>query len=251
MSSQPRSPRGEAETRRLAGWARRYAKSRTISFLVQWVFIVLLVTAIGFSAQFAHRAQRTGDAQTLYVAVAAMLLAFFGLAWFSVSPRGGALIWRITGWIYGAEGYVSDDAEEARPSPWWVSALTGGLVLYHLVGALLVTFGKLPMQDLQPFSALYMSPYIALMILHQRLGGWAWCWPVLYAAHAAMLHFTDLPLRFAGQWDVLNLAVPVFGYGLISILVGHAYNRFALYQLRRIARAEFPELPADSGEDAP
>jgi hypothetical protein len=238
-----------AEARLLAGWARRYAKSRTISFLVQWVFIVLLVTAIGFSAQYAHDAQRAHALGKLYAAVTVMILAFFGLAWFSVSSRGGAIIWRITQWLYGAEGYVSDD-EDARPAPWWVSALTAGLVLYHLAGALLVTFGHLPMRTLQPFSALYMSPYIALMIFHQRLGAWAWCWPVLYAVHAALLQFTELPLRFAGKFELLNLAVPVFGYGLVSILVGHAYNRFALYQLRRIARRSLDSAGGGVEDDA-
>ena len=248
MSKSTTPSAGMPDARLLAGWARRYAKSRTISFLVQWVFIVMMVTAIGLSAQFAQQAQRAGELKTLYASSAITILAFFALAWFSVSQRGGVLIWRITQWLYGAEGYVSDGEDESRPMPWWVTALTGALLLYHLAGALLVSFGALPLQSLQPYSALYMSPYIAMMILYQRLGAWAWCWPVLYAVHAVLLEFTSLPWSVTGQWEMLNLAAPIFGYGLVSILLGHLYNRFALYQLRRIARAQIPEMPDAPGD---
>ena len=120
-------------------------------------------------------------------------------------------------------------------------------MVYHLLGALLVTFRHISAEAMQPFSALYMVPYIVVMILYQRLGFWAWFWPVLYGIHAVLLQFTDLPIRFSGGLEMLNLAVPVFGYGLISILVGHAYSRFALWKLKTIAQSSFPDTPPDSG----
>ena len=112
---------GSVDSQLIAGWARRYAKSRTISFLVQWIFIVLLIVAIGLATEFTNEAYREGRLGALYFSVIVMVLAFSGLAWFSVSARGGEVIWRITQWLYGREGYVSDSAE-VPASPWWITA---------------------------------------------------------------------------------------------------------------------------------
>jgi len=57
-------------------------------------------------------------------------------------------------------------------------------------------------------------------------------WPSLYAVHAALL-LAGAPILFAAKWDALNMALPTFGYGVLSFLVSHLYSRFALRRLRR------------------
>lgn len=257
-SSRPTSLQ-QGDPRLIVQWARRYAKSRTISFLVQWVVIVCMVVAIGIAASLTHMAYRAGSIGLFSLSVLCMVAAIIALTWFSLSPWGGELIWRVTRWLYGREGYVAyhDDQPEG-PGSWWLTALGGGLVVYHLVGALLVSFGYLNLHNMQPFSALYMAPFLIFMILYQRLGFWAWIWPLLYAAHAVLL-LLDAPIAFRGQWQLLNMVVPVFGYGLFAILIGHLYSRFALYQLKRLARAGLDagpganddEDPSDTEEPAP
>lgn len=251
MPRAPHDPRLEAgDPRIIMRWARRYAKSRTISFLVQWVFIVLMVSIVGIASALTNEAYRTGNMALVSVSAVAMLASILALTWFSVSAWGSEVIWRVTQWLYGSEGYVAYDSDaRPGPTPWWLMALGGGLVVYHLLGALLVTFNYLPLDRMQPYSAAYMAPFLGALIFHQRLGFWAWLWPVLYAAHAVAV-LAGAPVEFRGQWQMLNMVVPVFGYGLVAILIGHAYSRFALWQLKRLTRSGLVDAPeAGDAED--
>ncbi len=224
------------DPRLIVSWARRYAKSRTISFLVQWVIIVAMVATIGIAANLTNMTYQTGSMGLFSACIAAMVVAILGLTWFSVSQWGSESIWRITQWLYGQEGYVSYVGErDDRPIPWWITFLGGGLVVYHLVGAILVSFRILELQHMQPYSAAYMGPFLIIMIVYQGLGFWAWLWPVLYGVHAILL-LAGVPVAFEGQWQLLNMVVPVFGYGLLAILVGHGYSRFALWKLKSLTR---------------
>jgi hypothetical protein len=235
------------DPRLIVQWARRYAKSRTISFLVQWVFIVCMVVFIGIAASLTTMAQKAGNDVLVYASAALLALTILALTWFSVSPWGGELVFRITQWLYGREGYVSYAEQTApdRRQHWAMTALGGGLVVYHLAGALLVSLRILPMDYLQPYSAVYMAPFLAYMIWVQGLGFWAWLWPLCYAMHAVLLLTPGAPVAFPREWRFLDLVVPVFGYGLLAILVGHLYSRYALYKLRTLARCGL-----DAQEDA-
>lgn len=245
------------DPRLIVQWARRYAKSRTISFLVQWVFIVCMVAVIGMTASLTNMAYSAQNFPLVIVSVTFMGLAILILTWFSLSPWGGDLIFRITQWLYGQEGYVAYSNEHDGPDSrraWLLTALGGGLVIYHLVGALLVSVNYLSMRYLQPFSAVYMVPFLMYMIYAQGLGFWAWFWPVLYGIHAVLLWY-EFPIRFTGNWIILNMIFPVFGYGLIAILAGHAYSRYALHKLRSLARTGLDQGGAndgpEDGDDAP
>ncbi len=45
------------------------------------------------------------------------------------------------------------------------------------------------------------------------------------------------------------MVVPVFGYGLFAIVVGHIYSRFALWQLKRLARAGLDASAEEAADD--
>jgi hypothetical protein len=237
------------DPRAIIRWTRRYARSRTISFLVQWVIIVTMVTVIGLAASLTNIAYRAHNTEMFRLSVVIMGLAMLAFAWFSVSRWSGELIWRITQWLYGEEGYVSYSGDRRDgPLPWWLTAFAGGLVVYHLLGALLVSFGYLPLYMMQPFSAAYMAPFLAVMIVYQRLGFWAWIWPALYAAHAILLSVGVRVIGFPRQWQLLDMVVPIFLYGLIAILVGHAFSRIALWKLKRLARTGLIDAPPEDDE---
>lgn len=241
------------DPRLIIQWAQRYAKSRTVSFLVQWVFIVAMVAGIGMAASLTNMAYKDENMGLFTVSVVAMVVAILAFTWFSMSRWGGELIWRITQWLYGEEGYVAflGDRDDG-PTPWWLTALGGGLVVHHLAAAILVSFNYLQFKHMQPFSAAYMAPFLVVMILYQKLGFWAWVWPVLYALHAVLL-LCGAPIAFTGQWQLLNMVLPVFGYGLAAIVTGHCYSRFALRQLQRVARTGLPgdeEMPSSGDSSA-
>ncbi len=240
------------DPRLMVRWARQYAKSRTISFLVQWVFIVVMVLSIGVAGSLTNIAYRAGNMGLFSGAVVIMVVAILVLTWFSISKWGSDLIWSITQWLYGEEGYVSYTEDHGDQGlPLWLTALGGGLVVYHLFGALLISFGYLHLQYMQPFSAAYMVPFLAIMIGYQRLGFWAWFWPILYGLHAVLL-LKGYPLSFPGQWKLMDMVVSVFGCGLVAILTGHIYSRFALWKLKRLVQSGLPaSTDSDPGDDSP
>ncbi len=250
MSDTNRQPSFQpGDPRLIMRWARRYAKSRTISFLVQWIFIVIMVLVIGVASSLTSIAYEEGYTGLLTFSMLLMTGAMGVLAWFSVSPWGSEIIWRVTNWLYGSEGYASYSGDHSeRAMPLWMTALGGGLVIYHLALAMLVSFRVLSVYDMQPASALYMAPFLLVMIRYQDLGFWAWIWPGLYALHAVLL-LTGAPIMFRGNWQLLNMIVPVFGYGLIAILVGHGYSRYALYRLKSLARTGLPPDADSQGDD--
>jgi hypothetical protein len=227
----------EPDPRLIAKWAERYARSRTLPFLVQWFFIVCLVIAITLLSQGALMAYWWRKPILQWICMVAIGVLTIGLMWFSVSQWGQEQIWRISQWLYSKEGYATysgpkpDRARRLRLIP----AIGIGLAVYLLAGAVLVGLGYLPIKYLQPYSALFMLPFLAILIVTQRLGSWAWIWPVLYGAHAVLI-LGGFPLNFRGRWLFLDIIVPVFGYGLISMLAGHIYSRYALRRLKRLAR---------------
>jgi len=232
-------PDMQGDPRQIAKWAERYARSRTLPFLVQWVFIVMLVAVIGALAYVTLLAYQTHHRNLLWVCMAAIAVTTALLTWFSVSKWGGELIWRISQGLYGREGYAAyggGERAQAMQRAWWVLLVGLGLAVYHLVLALLVGLRYVSIEYLQPLSALYMAPFLVLMVVSQGLGFWAWVWPALYALHAVAI-LAGVP-HFTGRWFAFDVLVPLFGYGLISIIVGHSYSRYALRRLKALARVD-------------
>ena len=139
--------------------------------------------------------------------------------------------------------------QPGKPLPLWLTKAGGGLLAYHLLRAA-DQFHYMHIKYMQPWSA-YMTPYLILMVLYQRLGFWAWLWPVLYGLHAVAL-LLGAPIRFGRELELFNIITPIFTYGLIAILVGHAYSRYALRKLKSLTRSAIPEYDeaAPSGDDA-
>lgn len=241
MKDKSQLPYQIGDPRQIVRWARRYAQSRTISFLVQWVFIVIMVLCIGVAASLTQVAHQEGRMVTFVISVIMMIAAAMLLVWFSVSRWSSELVFSITNWLYGHEGYVSYSGQDPdKPLPLWLTGLGGGLLAYHLLGALLISFNYMHIKYMQPWSAAYMTPYLILMVIYQRLGFWAWLWPILYGAHALGLLW-GLPIRFGRDLELLNIVVPIFGYGLIAILTGHLFSRYALRKLKTLTQETIPE----------
>ena len=240
------SPDTNSDPRQIAKWAKRYARSRTLPFLVQWIFIVALVGLVGMLAYVTLMAYMTGHTTLLWICMAVTAATTLGLLWFSTAKWGGDQIWRISQWLYGKEGYAAYGGEgaEVKRHAWWIPLLAMGLAAYLLAIAILVGLRRVPVEYLQPLSAVYMAPFLAVMVVRQRLGFWAWIWPALYGLHAVAL-LAGAP-HFTGKWFPFDILVPIFGYGLISIIIGHFYSRYALSQLKTLARAGITDK---NGED--
>jgi len=225
-----------SDPREITQWTRRYAQSRTIYFLVQWCLIVFIICIIGLVASLTQQAYTSGNKSLFYISVVFLAITFFFFIWISISRWTAEFVWQVTLWFYGREGFVAPE-ENARSKqlPRWVIILIGMMLVYHILGALLISFRSLPLQYLQPFSAIILVPVLCILIYYQGLGFWAWLWPLLYGLHAFLL-LARVPIGFPSPWYLLNIIVPIFGYGLIAILVGHIYSRYALWKLKAITR---------------
>ena len=139
----------------------------------------------------------------------------------------------------------------------------GAWFAYHLLGALLVSFGYL---RLERDAALFGPLYVPLSHHHDSLsavgllglvlapalrsawdswffcGGGASVWAVWLDCVAWLGCSTRRQQIFWAEfWQLANMVAPVFGYGLIAIVVGHLYSRFALRQLKRVTRTGLEE----------
>ncbi len=230
-----------ADPQEIIQWTRRYARSRTIYFLVQWCLIVFVICIIGLVASLTQQAYVAGNKALFYTSVVFLVIAFFFFMWISVSQWTAELVWQVTQWFYGKEGFVSpDEKKRSKTLPRWVIALIGLMLVYHILAALLISFRYLSLQYLQPFSAVALVPVLCILIYYQDLGFWAWLWPILYGLHAILLLY-GFPISFPAPWHLLNIMIPIFGYGFIAILVGHIYSRYALWRLKSITRQGLEE----------
>lgn len=224
------------ELKELVVWTRRYARSRTLSFLIQWCLIFVAIFVISLIAGLTQQSYISGNRPLFYISIFFLSGALVLFGYISISRWTTEVIWQITTWLYGKEGIVSlEEDEQTRQLPRWVIVLIGLMFVYHVFGALLISFRYLSLQYIQPYSAVGLVPVLCILIYYQRLGFWAWFWPLLYGLHAVLLVF-GFPISFPRQWYLLNIILPVFGYGLVAIVVGHIYSRYALYKVKKLSR---------------
>jgi len=181
-----------------------------------------------------------------FLAGATMLvLCGFAVWWLWFSFVGGARITeRITERLYRREGSVSLGAREEGPSPKH-PPLVGFLFMFCVAASVgLGILDLLPEKYMQPISALYCVPFLVYLWVKQRPVGspFMLLWPALYGLHAILL-VAGAPIRFGGKLEVLNVLVPVAGYGIVAGLGAHVYSRIALRRLRTLMRS--PEIPGE------
>jgi hypothetical protein len=221
-------------------WARRYAQNRTLPVLVGLaIFLGGFCVFAGLSWLIAWAYLR-GEVLAAGTAMAALCGFAVWWLWFSF-VGGGGIMRRISERLYRGEGSVSlgEGAETLSMKKRPVVAFLFMFCVAASVG--LGMLGLLPHKYMQPISALYCVPFLVYLWAKQRPAGspLMLLWPVLYGLHAILL-VAGAPIRFEDKLDILNMLVPVVGYGIVAALAAHLYSRFALRRLRAVAR--IPEM---------
>jgi len=224
--------------RGIAGWARTYARNRTLSVAVAMVAFLGGCALFGGLSLLAAWAYKAGHSLLAAGAIAA--LAVFAVWWIWFCFVGAArLLPRVTERLYRTEGQVSIGApregeQGCPPVSLWVA------LVFSLCVAASVVLGVLditPIRYMQPISALYCVPF--LCYLSARIGKagspFMLLWPALYGLHAVLI-VAGAPVYFE-RWEALNMLVPVAGYGLLAAVAGHVYSRVALRRLRALAQS--------------
>lgn len=240
-----------ADPREISKWALAYGQTRMIPFLVFMVIFLLLCAALGVPSYLAGQAYRSGNMVTFGVCIAACVAACVAIIYFSVPRWGGKQMEQMAKRLYGKEGQVAVSPIGAAHLPRAARPLIVGFLACVVTSVILGLLGYIPSKYMQPVSALYVVPFLVILLMLMRPAGpgvplLGLLWPFLYAVHAILI-VAGAPILFTEEWQFLNMLIPTVGYGLLFGLVGHAYNRFALRKLKRAARAGL-EGAATQGE---
>jgi hypothetical protein len=243
------APQQAEDTREMRKWARIYAQNRSLGVVVFMVAFVGLFLAISVPSYFGGQAYRSGNAVLLWVCIAILVPAMGATVFLSVPGWGGAWIERVTRRLYAREGDVSLCLPHVKKRRRVGMLLVIGLGLCVFASIALGFLDVIPQEYQQPVSALYMVPFLVAitLLLRPAVSYLALLWPALYALHAILI-VLGAPILFTGPWEALNMLIPNVGYGILSALVSHAYSRFALHRLRRLAGEGLADRAAEGEE---
>lgn len=217
-------------------WTQKYAQNRTVPMLVSLAIFMLLFAGISLSSYFGGRAFISGNTFLLGFCIVIALVSMICLFITSIPKYGGRIISRISGRFYAREGSAAPRISKSMGKRKWLGYVVG-LIFGGCIFASVILGGKgfFPIELMQPISAVYCVPFLLFLYFWQRpmVSPITLIWPALYAIHAILI-VAGAPILFTGRHTVLNMLLPVAGYGLISGLIGHLYSRYALKKLKNI-----------------
>ncbi len=220
-------------------WTRIYAQNRTIPFLISMAIFLLLFLGISGPSYLAGKTYRAGNMFAFWICIFVLVMAYVALIYLCVPKWGGKFIERISRRLYGKEGVITLAPQIRTKKHKWLGFVVGLGFACCVVGSVkLGIHGYLPIEYMQPISALYVVPFLVFLGIWQRpiVGPLSMLWPILYALHAILV-VAGVPIQFSQPWMLLNMLIPVAGYGILCGLLGHIYSRFALRKLKRLAKA--------------
>jgi hypothetical protein len=242
MDAENHTPGNADKLKEIPKWTRRYAQNRTLS-----VFVLIAITALigGFvalpislliAAIMGGNVLVTGICAALFASVSLILIIFalkFG------GKYRGLLDQKIDQWIYGREGYASLPASKSAKKK-WLDVASGVAISICIIGSMhLAVEGYFAFKYLQPVSAIYLVPFLVFQYFLQqpRPGPLLLICPALYTIHAVLI-VAGVPIYLTGNWGVLNMFIPLFGYTLLAYVIAHVYSRYALKKLKGLTHLE-------------
>jgi hypothetical protein len=216
-------------------WTRRYAQNRTLPFMLFMVIFLLMFAGIGGSSYIGGNAYRSGNIFLFWFAMVFLATGIGFCLWFSAPWWGGRWMEKQAEKLYSDEGYVKLGNPRSGKNTIWlylVGVLYGACILLSVV---LGMKGYIPIEYMQPVSALYVVPFLVFLSirLHPFAGWLPLLWPILYGLHAILV-VCGVPIQ-SEKMPSVNMLIPIAGYGLLCGLIGHLYGRYALMQLKKTA----------------
>jgi hypothetical protein len=232
--------RQSEDLKRIPLWTRRYAQNRTIPFLIFQVIFLLFFIAIAGASYLAGNAFRSGNMLIFWSWIFVLVCICTALIFFSVPGWSGNFINRITRRLYSNEGDITLSLPVGIRKHSWISWVAGLIFMSCILASVALGIkGYIPVEYMQPVSAIYCVPFLVFLSFRQRpmVGFLSLLWPSLYALHAILI-VVGVPIQFSNEWSFLNMLIPVVGYGILSGLISHLYSRFALSKLKDLANVK-------------
>ncbi|MBN1257121.1 MAG: hypothetical protein JXA52_05390 [Planctomycetes bacterium] len=218
-------------------WSRRYALYRCFPAIVGFILLGLLFAGIAIPARFAGKASAEGNPVQYWILMTVMIISMLLLIFFVLTPWGRKITKRIGNSFYAQEGCAGITDPETIKKRERKGMLTG-MMIGACVGATMpfVMSFNLSEKYLQPIAAGYCLPIILIGWFFQKdkVNPLGVLWVALFGLHAVLI-LTGAPIVFTGDWVALNMLIPMFGYGAISLIIAHFYSRYALKKLKASA----------------
>jgi len=239
-TQQNQIPQDSEKLKEIPKWTRRYAQNRTVPFLVSMAIFLLLFTTICVPSYLAGKANQSANVPALWICIFVLVLAYVALIVFCIPKWGSKLIERISRRLYGKEGVITLAPQIRTKKHKWLGLVVALVFACCVVGSVqLGERGYIPIEYMQPVSALYVVPFLVFLTIWQRpvVGPLSLLWPTLYAFHAILI-VAGVPILFHKPWTALNMLIPIAGYGILCGLLGHVYSRYALKKLKTAAHLQ-------------
>jgi hypothetical protein len=223
--------------RKIPNWTRSYAQNRTLPFLVLIAAYSLVCYGTGHFAQLTGEAYRAGQMLAFSLRLAALVICCGAIVALAVPNVTKRLQRQLMELCYGDEGEAM--IVSSPISPLWRWSVYFFFLLFAVgIPAQVLLGSRIAEAYQQPISALYFVPFMVVLglAMRPRVGLLNLIWPFLYGLHAVLI-LAGAPILFGGKWSDLNIGLPIFGYGVLSALIGHGYNRYSLWRLRRLGAA--------------
>jgi hypothetical protein len=231
-----RAAKAAKNARELGLWSRRYARSRTMGVIVSLAIYSVGFVGLGLLWHGAGLAYRSESWVLLSLCIVGLAPAHILIVYVSLTKSGMTRFEQFVNRYYTNEGTVQIEYYLSRKWMMRLGVLSGFVFGSCIIGNVaLGLFGYVSLKYQQPQSALYLVPFLVMLwyLMRPQLPAFALLWPGLYGLHAILV-VAGAPIQFTGSLTALNMLLPVVGYGLLSALIGHAYNRYALRKLKSL-----------------
>jgi hypothetical protein len=233
-TQQNQAPQNAEKLKDIPKWARKYAQNRMLtSFVVIGLGMLVGLVVVFFSA-LVITALVKGKMVLAGIGIVALAAMFIFLLiiirrWFGGKYQG----W-IDQWIYGHEGTATMPEPKLTKKNKWLGFVVGVVVFICTIGTYHLSMeGHIAFKYMLPLSAMFFVPFLVFQYSQQRpkIGPLVLICPILYTIHAVLI-VAGVPIFFTGNWGILNMALPVFGYTFLAHVISHVYSRYALKKLK-------------------
>ena len=225
------------EVEKLASYTRKYARSRTIPFIVQSIVGFTFIGSMLGTPMVYNYCVQNGYQLGIAACALAPVVAVCLLIWLSMPGRGSHSLWQLGMRLYDSEGQVSLAEPSKRKLPAWGFFIIPSMILAGMFHVFLIEKGVTSRNLFLPISVIYVTPaFVALYLVQQPSAGmWQLFMPVFYTLYASLV-LTGLILMLEGPGSMFfNLGIPICGSMMLAMAIGHFYNRHVYKKIRNMS----------------
>ena len=210
------------ELKEITKWTQRYAENRSLPFLLAMSTCLIAFLGVGVLSYFARNASRSGNKFLSWVFICSgwIFIAAVILSSHFIEKR-----------LYKKEGQIKHAITKSTRKEKIIGVIAGLLFSAGvLISIILFARGYIAIKYIQPVSAIFFIPLLIFVGISFKksinpIGFLVWLWPVLYIIHAILI-IAGVPILIPKPLEVLNIIVPMIGYGILCGLLGHIYKLF-------------------------